>query len=86
MTAIEHLSFVLGEIGQMYERAGNTQRMLECSREAIKLKMQLPAASYNSARRHNLARDQQKLARQYLPGEPRRRCKEVAGNRCEHNR
>lgn len=66
IVAIENLSEALAELGQMYERAGDTKRMLESTNEAIRLKMELPATALNTARQHNLARDQKNLAQQYL--------------------
>ncbi len=66
ITAIEELSGALGELGQTYERAGDTKRMLESTREAIRLKTELPENVLNTARQHNLARDQKNLAQQYM--------------------
>jgi serine/threonine protein kinase/tetratricopeptide (TPR) repeat protein len=66
IAAIEDLSEAVGELGQMYARAGDTKRMLESTNEAIRLKMELPATNLNKARQHNLARDQKNLAQQYL--------------------
>ena len=77
IAAIENLSEALAELGQMYARAGDTKRMLESTNEAIRLKMELPATTFNTARRHNLARDQKNLAQQYLLVNEERQAKEL---------
>ena len=77
IAAIEDLSEALAELGQMYERAGDTKRMLESTNEAIRLKMELPATALNTARQHNLARDQKNLAQQYLLVNQERKSKEL---------
>jgi serine/threonine-protein kinase len=77
VTAMEELSGALGELGRVYEREGDTERMLESTHEAIRLKSELPASTLNTARKNNLARDQKNLAQQYLLVNQERKSKEL---------
>lgn len=62
----EEFSAALSQLSESYENAGETERMLAASSEALALKMKVAKRDSGSARRHNLARDQKIIARQYL--------------------
>lgn len=64
--AIANLASALSVLSGMYERAGETEKMLACSSEALELQNQLDIGRTDVATLHNTAMKQKTLARQYL--------------------
>ncbi|MFK8115416.1 MAG: protein kinase [Rubripirellula sp.] len=64
--AAAHLASALSNLSEMHERAGETEKMLETSSEAMELQTRLANIRSDVATLHNTAMKQKTVARQYL--------------------
>ncbi len=64
--ALAELAGSLSQLSSSYEGAGETEKMLATSSEALGIQMQLAERRSDLPTRHNTAKDQKTVARQYL--------------------